>query len=347
VPVSVKPCDRFGRLALVAGALVLGGFTGEAVADATITFRYPAYTPTSVRIAPGQSVTWTGEAGSTFDTLTGHPLQFADPAIAPQADRSTSTKRTFATVGRFAFSCRLHAQFNMTGAVFVTANQPPAAHFNAPSSAPTGVPVAFDASGSSDPDPGQSLSYAWDFDGDGTTDPSTGPAASFAYPQPGTYTVQLRVTDTNAEPGIGPESSSATRSITIGSGSGSGGHGESGPGGGATPAGGDADRDPDMIAVSVAGSTRLGVVRTRGLVVRVTNSEAAHATATLTVGSRVIGRATAKLRARGPRTIRISLNRRGRALLAHKKRVRAQLRIVLDDADATGTTTTRIVTLRR
>lgn len=52
--------------------------------------------------------------------------------------------------------------------------------------------VSFSGSGSSDPD-GDTLAYAWDF-GDGTP-PATGALVTHAFATPGSYTVQLRVTD--------------------------------------------------------------------------------------------------------------------------------------------------------
>jgi PKD repeat protein len=56
--------------------------------------------------------------------------------------------------------------------------------------------VTFDGRGSSDPDPGDQLTYAWDLDGDGQSDDSTAACCpTFTYSQPGTYRVTLRVTD--------------------------------------------------------------------------------------------------------------------------------------------------------
>jgi hypothetical protein len=54
--------------------------------------------------------------------------------------------------------------------------------------------VSFDGTASSDPDPGDTLTYAWDLDGDGQFDDSTSQSPTFTY-QAGTYTARLRVTD--------------------------------------------------------------------------------------------------------------------------------------------------------
>jgi DNA/RNA endonuclease G (NUC1) len=55
-----------------------------------------------------------------------------------------------------------------------------------------GEEIAMSGAGSSDPDEGQTLTYAWDF-GDGAT--GTGVSTSHAYTAGGTYNVQLIVTD--------------------------------------------------------------------------------------------------------------------------------------------------------
>ncbi len=60
-----------------------------------------------------------------------------------------------------------------------------------------GVPldVSFSGAQSSDPDPSDTLSYAWDFDGDGEYDDASTSDAQFTYNQPGSYLAGLKVTD--------------------------------------------------------------------------------------------------------------------------------------------------------
>ena len=81
---------------------------------------------------------------------------------------------------------------------FPLANQPPAAAAAAtPTTGPAPLTVEFDGSGSSDPDAGDTLSYAWDLDGDGEYDDSTAVAPSHTYTSQGFYTASLRVTDSH------------------------------------------------------------------------------------------------------------------------------------------------------
>lgn len=89
--------------------------------------------------------------------------------------------------------------------VVISPDQPPVAAFVASPVARPGLPVAFDASASSDPD-GTIASYAWSF-GDGAD--GAGPIASHVYPAPGTYPVTLTLAD---------ESGCSTRQIYDGHG---------------------------------------------------------------------------------------------------------------------------------
>jgi glucose/arabinose dehydrogenase/PKD repeat protein len=81
---------------------------------------------------------------------------------------------------------------------FTPANQSPTAVATAtPTAGPAPLAVQFDGSGSSDPDEGDTLSYAWDLDGDGQYDDSTVVAPSHTFTSQGVYTTSLRVTDSH------------------------------------------------------------------------------------------------------------------------------------------------------
>ena len=79
---------------------------------------------------------------------------------------------------------------------YFLANQPPNAVLQAnPTFGLTPLTVNFSAAGSGDPNPGDTLIYAWDLDGDGQFDDASSIDAAWTYPTPGNRTVRLRVTD--------------------------------------------------------------------------------------------------------------------------------------------------------
>lgn len=73
----------------------------------------------------------------------------------------------------------------------------------------TPLQVAFSGLGSTDPDTGDTLTYAWDLDGDNLLDDSTAAQPTFTYETPGTYTVTLQVKD------VGGAFSTATVVVTV------------------------------------------------------------------------------------------------------------------------------------
>jgi glucose/arabinose dehydrogenase len=78
---------------------------------------------------------------------------------------------------------------------YFAGDQPPVAVATAtPTNGNAPLSVQFDASGSSDPDPGDPITYAWDLDGDGQYDDSTLVNPTHTY-GPGTVTIGLKVTD--------------------------------------------------------------------------------------------------------------------------------------------------------
>jgi len=75
-------------------------------------------------------------------------------------------------------------------------NRTPTAHLTAmPDHGAAPLSVHLDASGSSDPDPGDSLHYSWDLDGDGEFDDATGATVDHVYADPGSYHPNVRVRD--------------------------------------------------------------------------------------------------------------------------------------------------------
>jgi glucose/arabinose dehydrogenase len=79
---------------------------------------------------------------------------------------------------------------------YFATNRPPVARATAaPTQGDAPLTVNFDGSGSSDPDPPDTIAYSWDLNGDGTFGDSTAVKPTYTYTVPGTYKPVLRVTD--------------------------------------------------------------------------------------------------------------------------------------------------------
>ncbi|MEV8376233.1 ThuA domain-containing protein [Kribbella sp. NPDC056861] len=84
---------------------------------------------------------------------------------------------------------------------YVQGNRAPLAQFSTDkTSGPLPLTVAFDSTGSRDPD-GQQITLAWDFDGNGTTD-STEAKPSHTYTTAGVFTARLTVTDSDGRTAV-------------------------------------------------------------------------------------------------------------------------------------------------
>jgi len=93
---------------------------------------------------------------------------------------------------------------------YTAANQAPAAVVRAtPTAGDAPLTVAFDGTGSSDPE-GNSLTFAWDLDGDGAYDDADSATPSWTYTASGAVAASLRVTDAQGA------TSTDTVTITVG-----------------------------------------------------------------------------------------------------------------------------------
>jgi PKD repeat protein len=97
-------------------------------------------------------------------------------------------------------------------------NAPPTAVAKgSPTSGTAPLTVNFDGSASSDPDAGDTITYAWDLNGDGTFGDSTVAKPSYTYTVAGTYNAVLKVTDNH-----GASTTSSPVTVTVSSGGGGG-----------------------------------------------------------------------------------------------------------------------------
>jgi plastocyanin len=327
--------------------LTVAGLAGVPPADATdgsVSFTCCAYSPATIRVTPGGTVTWNGD-------FSEHPLRSAKASEPYQSSAGTSFGHTFATAGRFFFYCNVHGFTTgdnqvggMSGEVIVTSNQPPVAAIAAdPATVPSGGTVRFDASASTD-DHGIA-DYAWDLDGDGTfeTDTGTTPTVSRTYVNQGTsdqvVTVAVKVTDDNAD-AVGPESSTASRPLTVtpappsGGGGASGGPGPGGSTGGGAGGGtvGGSDTTPPHVSFALPPVLKPRTLLRGGIRLRFTTSEAGSARATLRAGAAVLARGRASYAAPGRHSLILVATGTGRRRLAHARhRVHAVLTVVVRD----------------
>jgi PKD domain len=120
-----------------------------------------------------------------------------DETNAPNANPATTNARLAAT----AIDFDSPGTDNNTGAgqldCLLAINDPPVADAGGPYATQEGTNVVVTAAGSTDPDVGDSLTFAWDFDNDGSFDDATGVSPAFdLVGQDGVFTIRVRATDT-------------------------------------------------------------------------------------------------------------------------------------------------------
>jgi PKD repeat protein/glucose/arabinose dehydrogenase len=82
-------------------------------------------------------------------------------------------------------------------------NQPPTAVISAtPASGSAPLNVLLSGTGSTDPDPNTTLTYAWDLDNDGAFDDSSAASLNKSFPNAGVFLVRLKVTDGDGAFGV-------------------------------------------------------------------------------------------------------------------------------------------------
>jgi plastocyanin len=91
-------------------------------ADVTVTASGIAFTPSSVRIAPGETVMW-NNAGGTHDVV--FPDGFRQPPQPAGPGAAWPVSRRFDSPGTFSYFCSVHQSQGMVGTVIVEAATPP------------------------------------------------------------------------------------------------------------------------------------------------------------------------------------------------------------------------------
>jgi plastocyanin len=118
--------DTFwGKIIIGCAALVLG--TSAFAENVTVQASNFSFSPASVRIKPGDSVTWTNSSG-THNVAAASGLFGTGVASAPW-----QFSYTFQNVGKFSYVCQVHSYLGMGGNVLVrVTNAPPEVAITAP-----------------------------------------------------------------------------------------------------------------------------------------------------------------------------------------------------------------------
>ncbi|HEX5713921.1 MAG TPA: PKD domain-containing protein [Solirubrobacterales bacterium] len=175
-----------------------------------------SFTATPNPAPTGTAVAFDGSGSSDSDgSVAKYEWDFdGNGSYEVNAGASAITNKTFAAAGTRTVGLRITDNNGGTATSSLSVeiqNRAPAASFTTtPSTAQSGVAIAFNGAGSTDPD-GTIAKYEWDFDNNGSYETDAGATATTnrAFFTPGTLTVGLRVTDNNGA------SATTTRTVTV------------------------------------------------------------------------------------------------------------------------------------
>ncbi len=170
------------------------GSTNSMSALKTVTDRPPVagFTESTTSVPPGTLIQFDASTSTDPDgAIVTYSWDFGDGSTSV----GITTSHSYAVAGTYKVVLAITDDSGSGDSAFAlktVIDRSPLANFTeSVTSASTGVPISFDASGSIDPD-GTIVSYAWSF-GDGST--GTDQSTVHSYARAGTYTVALTVTD--------------------------------------------------------------------------------------------------------------------------------------------------------
>jgi PKD repeat protein len=202
------------------GLKVIDGAGAKATATRTLTIQNTAptasFTASPSPVPTGASVSFNAAGSSDSDgTIVKYEWDFdGNGSYETNAGASASTAKSFATAGTRTVGLRITDNnggiATSSLAVEIQNSAPVASFTTTPSTAQSGVDIAFNAAGSSDSD-GTIAKYEWDFDNNGTYETDAGPTAttSRSFLTPGALQIGLRITDNNGA------TATTTRTVTI------------------------------------------------------------------------------------------------------------------------------------
>ncbi|HEY6760284.1 MAG TPA: PKD domain-containing protein [Baekduia sp.] len=207
-------------VAVYSGALDAATIADHYASQGTNRRPVASFTATPSSAKPNQAVTFNAAASHDPDgTITKYQWDLDGNGSYETDTGSTPTaSHSYATAGDVAVKLKVtddqFATDTQTHTVTIGTAAPTAALAVSPSPAAPGQTVTLDATGSSDPD-GTIAKYEFDLDGNGTfeTDNGTTKTATTTFASPGTYTVGVRVTDSD---GL---TATATKAVTVKAGS--------------------------------------------------------------------------------------------------------------------------------